>query len=261
MGFQRITSGLLLAVFTALSGPTVSAQPAEAPSAAIPKAGAATYATKLHLAYIRAADAQTNQVSQRGLEGLAAMLKEKTAVEPQGVIGLDIDRDELSMFPVLYWPVSENAVPLSEKAQKKVQTYLDTGGLIIFDIKNSSEPIGSTKTLNRLLGNVALKFPEALGKDHVLHKTFYNLEGLRGSFNYNTVMVEKARTKGAENVSSVIIGENNWAGAWAGLTLPQGSREKEMALRAGVNMVMYALTGNYKTDQAQIMKTIDKLDK
>jgi hypothetical protein len=261
MGFQKITAGLLLAAFTATSVPPVLAQPAASTPLASSKASTGIYAKKLHLAYIRSADTLANNVMQRGLEGLAAALKEKTSVEPEGVVGLDIERDELALFPIIYWPVSESVMQLSEKAQKKVQTYLDTGGLIIFDLKNTNEPVGSLKGLNRLLGNVTLKYPAAMGKDHVLHQTFYRLEHLRGSFNYNTVLVEKARTRGAENVSSVIIGENNWAGAWAGLTLPQGSREKEMAMRTGINMVMYALTGNYKSDQAQIMKTIDKLDK
>lgn len=258
MGLQKLASGLLLTAAAAFSPSAGSAEPP--PSAAL-RSSTMTHAARLHLAYVRSSSAQADQVSERGLQALASTLAEKTAVEPHGVAAVNIDSDDIGVFPVLYWPVTESAVALSAKTQQKVQAYLDKGGFIIFDIRNSSEPLGSTKSLQRLLGNVTLKIPAAIDKDHVLYKSFYKLETLRGSFNYGTLLVERARSRGADNVSGVIIGENNWAGAWAGLTVPQGSREREMALRSGVNMVMYALTGNYKADQANIMKTIDKLDR
>jgi Domain of unknown function (DUF4159) len=68
-------------------------------------------------------------------------------------------------------------------------------------------------------------------------------------------------------VSSVIIGSHDWAGAWAideyGQTmfpvLPGGERQREMARRFGVNLVMYALTGNYKTDQVHVPALLERL--
>ena len=36
-------------------------------------------------------------------------------------------------------------------------------------------------------------------------------------------------------------------------------RQREMALRAGVNLVMYALTGNYKTDQVHVPALLERL--
>src|SRR5262249_56819365 len=56
---------------------------------------------------------------------------------------------------------------------------------------------------------------------------------------------------------SIVITSNDFAGAWAldesnrpiYPTVPGGEVQREMAFRAGVNIVMYALTGNYKADQ------------
>lgn len=36
-------------------------------------------------------------------------------------------------------------------------------------------------------------------------------------------------------------------------------RQREMALRAGVNLVMYALTGNYKADQVHVPALLERL--
>ena len=36
-------------------------------------------------------------------------------------------------------------------------------------------------------------------------------------------------------------------------------RQRELAYRAGVNMVMYALTGNYKADQVHVQDLLERL--
>ena len=38
-----------------------------------------------------------------------------------------------------------------------------------------------------------------------------------------------------------------------------GEVQREMAFRAGVNLVMYALTGNYKADQVHIPALLERL--
>ena len=57
-----------------------------------------------------------------------------------------------------------------------------------------------------------------------------------------------------------MIGSNDWASAWAVNELgrpvyavvPGGERQRELAYRVGINLVMYALTGNYKADQVHV---------
>ena len=79
--------------------------------------------------------------------------------------------------------------------------------------------------------------------------------------------VDRADPNVNDGVSSVIIGGHDWAGAWAvdelGLAaypvLPGGERQRELARRVGVNVVMYALTGNYKTDQVHIPALLERL--
>jgi hypothetical protein len=68
-------------------------------------------------------------------------------------------------------------------------------------------------------------------------------------------------------VSPVIIGSNDWAAAWAVdqqgrplvAVVPGGEHQREMAYRFGVNVVMYAFTGNYKTDQVHVPALLERL--
>ena len=75
---------------------------------------------------------------------------------------------------------------------------------------------------------------------------------------------------GRDNVTSVIIGSNDWVGSWADsfgqknfnrFNNSPDSRQREMAMRFGVNLVMYALTGNYKADQVHIPHILKRLDR
>ncbi|HJU19232.1 MAG TPA: DUF4159 domain-containing protein [Stellaceae bacterium] len=79
--------------------------------------------------------------------------------------------------------------------------------------------------------------------------------------------VEPAGDHVNDGVSTVIVGANDWAGAWAiddeGRAMfpvvPGGEPQREMALRFGINLVMYVLTGNYKADQVHVPAILERL--
>ncbi|MDO9125619.1 MAG: DUF4159 domain-containing protein, partial [Parvibaculum sp.] len=70
-----------------------------------------------------------------------------------------------------------------------------------------------------------------------------------------------------DGVTTILVGSNDYAAAWArdarGRPLfpvsPGGERQREMADRFGVNLVMYALTGNYKADQVHVPALLERL--
>ena len=72
-----------------------------------------------------------------------------------------------------------------------------------------------------------------------------------------------------DGVTPVIIGSNDWASAWAidangRYLLPvghgaSGERQRERAYRFGVNLIMYVLTGNYKSDQVHVPALLERL--
>jgi hypothetical protein len=123
------------------------------------------------------------------------------------------------------------------------------------------------RRLGQLLGEIDLPPLERVAPDHVLTRAFYLLQDFPGRWVGQPVWVDQAPPALNDGVSSVIIGGHDWAGAWAedeygGSLLPVvpgGELQREMARRFGVNLVMYALTGNYKTDQVHIPALLERL--
>jgi hypothetical protein len=241
--------------------------------------------SEVSLAYVITGDARVDQTSEAGLRGLSEVLFRRTSIEPAAPVGVNLEMDELSVYPFLYWPISENQPRPSTEAYSRLNRYLRTGGMILFDTRDASTSGFSTSTPNgRRLQQLALPLDipplEPIPGDHVLTRTFYLLQDFPGRFISRDVWVEAApedaeRVEGMpfrnlnDNVTPVVIGGNDWAAAWAvderGSPLYPvgrgfaGERQREIAYRFGVNLVMHVLTGNYKSDQVHVPALLDRL--
>lgn len=243
----------------------------EPPSPGDPDAFAIEASAETHLAYVRTGMPQVDATSRAGLQGLSLVLNQRTAVEAPPPMGLDIERDELAFFPLLYWPVTTEQAPPSDEALRRLNAYLKNGGTILFDTRDQSgAPGGSGGGNERLRALVrGLDIPPLMPvpPDHVLTKSFYLMQEFPGRWTGGTLWVERSEGRVNDGVSSVIIGANDWAAAWAiddlgrpmFAVVPGGERQREMAYRFGVNLVMYALTGNYKSDQVHVPAILERL--
>ena len=234
------------------------------------------------LAYVKTGLADVDAISQAGLTGLGLALKARTSYEPLEPMGLDLERDDLSLYPMLYWPMDPREKSLSPKGLSRVSEYMRNGGTIVFDTRDLS--LGAVRgpaspgeqTLRRLTGGLDLPPLEEVPADHVLTKTFYIVRDFPGRWTGGKLWVEALPpapkngappARGGDGVSPVIIGGNDWAAAWAVdanghfLTTPSpgGELQREMAVRFGINLVMYALTGNYKTDVVHAPALLQRL--
>ena len=103
--------------------------------------------------------------------------------------------------------------------------------------------------------------------DHVLTKAFYLLQEFPGRWDGGTLWIQQPDERINDGVSPIIIGGNDFAAAWAidsthrplYPVVPGGDRQREMAFRFGINLVMYALTGNYKADQVHVPAILERL--
>ena len=101
----------------------------------------------------------------------------------------------------------------------------------------------------------------------MLSRAFYLLSDFPGRFTGDTVWVQRDQDRTNDSVSPVIIGGNDWAAAWAinsdgdnpYAVIPGGQHQRTLAYRFGVNLVMYALTGNYKGDQVHVPAILQRL--
>jgi len=226
------------------------------------------------LGYILTGDPVVDEISRDGLRGLSEMLTRRTAVEPSQPFGVDPEVDELAFFPLLYWPVTENQPSLSETASANLNAYMRNGGIILIDTQDRYEVgtlgSGTGSGLQRLIQIAgALEIPPLIpvGEDHVLTRTFYLLNDFPGRYTGGSVFVEDGAGSSDTEVSPVMLGSNDWAAAWARdqvgrfrfPVVPGGEIQREMAFRFGINLVMYALTGNYKADQVHVPSILERL--
>ncbi len=257
-GVLRVAAGALFVV--ALAG--TSAKAASDENRLIDATGT------IHLAYVTTGDADADATARAGLAGLSWQLAHRTAVAPGDPIAVDIESDDLIVFPVIYWAVTDSQAAPSPAAVARINQYLATGGVLLIDTRDQEVgAVGGDPRLDRLLAGVHIPPLEPIRPDHVLTRSFYLMRDFPGRWAGGTLWVEPPDEHVNDGVSALIVGANDWAAAWAtdGRNEPQfavepgGETQREMAYRFGINLVMYALTGNYKADQLHVGTILDRL--
>lgn len=235
-----------------------------------------------HLAYVITGEPEVDRISEAGLEGLTQFLTFRTALEPGAPVGLDISKDELSFYPMIYWPISATAPMPSAATISRIDAYMRNGGTVLFDTRDQISSFdGSSTTANGqrlqdILANVDIPALEPAPADHILTRAFYLLSNFPGRYTGSPMWVQarqEARNPdrplaaSGDGVSPILITANDLAGAWAidanGIpllpTVPSDEMQREYAYRTGVNIMMYMLTGNYKADQVHVPDLLQRL--
>jgi hypothetical protein len=223
------------------------------------------------LGYIVTGDSQLDAVSRAGLEGLSEYVNRRTAatlVEPDAV---EPGKTDLSFYPLLYWPITAEAQPLASEQAAALNDYMSRGGIILVDTRESGSGAGfapgTGSALQRVAQGLVIPPLAPLTTEHVLARAFYLLQDFPGRYTGGSVWVQRDQDRANDSVSPVIIGGNDWASAWAVdeagrnpyAVIPGGARQRTLAYRFGVNLVMYALTGNYKGDQVHVPAILQRL--
>jgi hypothetical protein len=288
-GFARLTRRRRAAAAALLLVATIGAAGVLAPRAlAQPDDFALQSTIETRLAYVVTGNAEVDNISRTGLRGLTRFLAQRTALEAGEPTGVDVARDELAFFPLIYWPIVHDAQKPSPQALARIDAYMKQGGTVLFDTRDAimapPGPGGESRSpgmvaLRTILSSLDIPELEPVSKDHVLTKTFFLLRDFPGRFNTGQLWVEalpvgneteeeeRRPARAGDGVSSVLITSNDLAGAWAMRPdgqpmlplVPGEPRQREFAFRAGVNIVMYTLTGNYKADQVHVPALLERL--
>ena len=235
------------------------------------------------LAYVVTGDAEVDEESKDGLLTLSRTLAQRTSLTPGTPVGVDPARDELAFYPMLYWPIVASSAEPSPATVARVATYMKQGGTIVFDTRDAltqrpdGPPTPAALWLRHLLDGVDVPQLEPVPPDHVVTKTFYLLNGFVGRYADGQTWIEALPpanpadgvrpARSGDGVSPIIITSDDLAAGWAAdrfgeplyTLVPGGARQHEMALRGGVNLVMYTLTGNYKADQVHVRDLLQRL--
>ncbi|MDG1371382.1 MAG: DUF4159 domain-containing protein [Paracoccaceae bacterium] len=275
----RLTPGAAALLVALIAAPQADAQDTTLERALIA-------ANNTVLAYVITGDAKVDRISAAGVLGLSRFLNSKTAIEPVEPLPVDLEVDDLSLYPLIYWPITEGQPTPSAEASARLNEFMRNGGMLMIDTRDAhlaspGQPGPNTRALRRLVANLDLPPLAPVHADHVLTRTFYLLDRFPGRWTGGQIWLEEDRTLDRDDdaqdqlisdpndgVSPVVIGSADWAAAWAigddgEFILPvgrgNGYRQREMALRTGVNVVMYAMTGNYKSDQVHVPALLERI--
>lgn len=241
-----------------------------------PLARAENPALTTSLAYVITGNAQADEISADGLGYLSAAVSAHSSAQLGPPAGVSPSVDDISLYPLLYWPVLADEAPPDAAACAAMKTYMRHGGLLVIDTQGGDADApgsgagftpGAGAALQRDTACLDLPPMQALTSHNVLAHCFYIIHDFPGKFAGAPVWVATAAARDADGVSPVIIGGNDWAGAWARdaygapeqTPLPDGEAQRMIADRFGANLVIYALTGSYKADQAGLPDLLNRL--
>lgn len=164
--------------------------------------------------------------------------------------------DDLREHPLIFVSGDREFAPWAPAAREALRRWLQAGGMLVFDSSEDRVDGGFHASARREVLALLPDQPlERLPASHVLFKSFYlcrGNEGRRPTADFVEGVHEDGRLK-------ILYSHNDLLGAWsrdasgrASLAVNGGERGREMALRFGVNILMYALTHDYKEDQVHV---------
>jgi len=139
----------------------------------------------------------------------------------------------------------------------RLRRHITYGGFLLVDSAEGRAGGGFDESVRRLLAQTLPgELPARIPAEHVLWKSFYVLHGAPGR------ILAAPYIEGVERDRrlAVVYTQNDLGGAlardgfgrWEHEVIPGGEAQREEAFRLGVNLVMYALCLDYKTEQAHI---------
>lgn len=269
---RSAAAGLILAATGLLVATAADAQPRRSTLSANDEF-ALKAALDLRLAYVITGQADVDQMSRAGLYGLTEALFRRTSIEGTEPLGINLEADDVSLVPFLYWPIVPGQPPLSDGALRRIDQFMKTGGMILFDTRDQAMGLSgtaaspNTEKLRQFLARLDIPPLMPVPDDHVLTKAFYLMQDFPGRYSGGTLWVERNPGGDKDGVTSIVIGSHDFAAAWAidpggrplAVTVPNNPRQREFAYRFGINLLMYTLTGNYKADQVHVPALLERL--
>jgi hypothetical protein len=193
----------------------------------------------------------------RAFRRLMASLDSRTSVETS-FERRTVKLEDLDLFyyPFFYLAGKEGFEPFTEEEQRRLRRFLKLGGTLLIDDVSGEENSPFHSQVREEFKNILPEFPfTQIAQEHVIFKSFYLLSLASGR------KIVKPYLEGItftdEDRTPVIYSRNDLGGAWSEdefgkwqyECIPGGETQRELAFRLGVNIIMYALTGNYKKDQ------------
>lgn len=199
-----------------------------------------------------------------GLRRIAWELQRRTSVEVlPDARPFALSSPDLFEYPFLYLGGDGAFPPFSEAEVENLRRYLTFGGFLLADANDGSDGEGFDASFRREMARVLPQSPLTdVPSKHVVFKSFFLLDSAPGRLLNKPQLLSANLGKRA----AVMYSQNDLAGAWnrseAGDyefdVSPGGEPQRELAVRLGVNVCMYALCLDYKDDAVHLPLILNK---
>ena len=199
------------------------------------------------------------------LRSLLAQVSRRTSIEVnREPVALNVSDPELFRHPFITMAGDAGFDPFPEKDLKILRNYLSYGGFLFIDDNSARADSAFSASVRKMISAL---FPQnPLGKisrDHSIFRSFYLLNTVSGRIIIKPYL-EGISIKGR---TVLVVSSNDQGGAWSLNKLGHwnydvivgGYRQRQLAIRLGVNIIMYALTLDYKKDMVHLPIILERL--
>ncbi|MFY0580447.1 DUF4159 domain-containing protein [Cystobacter fuscus] len=199
-----------------------------------------------------------------GLRRISWEVQRRTSVEVlPDARPFALSSPEIFEYPFLYLGGDGSFPPFSTAEVENLRRYLTFGGFLLADANDGSDGDGFDASFRREIARVLPRSPlTAVPSTHVVFKSFFLLDSAPGRV-LNKPQLEAAMVG---KRAAVMYSQNDLAGAWSRGELgdyefdvtPGGEPQRELAVRLGINLCMYALCLDYKDDAVHLPLILNK---
>ncbi len=185
------------------------------------------------------------QPLQQALTTLQQNLNTRTTATFSAPIAVEPNTADLALFPVLFWQPTTSA--LAPNAAPAMQNYLSKGGMLVIFAGDDAQNLAT------ITKNLQLPALQTLPANHVLWHSFYLLQA--GAWLTQPIWLDQIAVNHESQIASVIILPADLLDKMA----DPANTDRETAVRLFINVMIYALTGDYKSDQVHLPYILERL--
>ena len=199
------------------------------------------------------------------LRSLLAQIARRTSIEVnREPTSLKLSDPKLFKYPFIYLGGDKAFEPFEESDLKTLRKYLSYGGFIFIDDNSAIANSEFDRSVRRMVERMFPKMPlRKISRDHSVFRSFYLLNRVSGRAIIKSSM-EGISLKGR---TVLMYSVNDQAGAWARNKLGDwnydviagGYRQRQLSIRLGINIILYALTLDYKKDMVHLPIILERL--
>jgi Domain of unknown function (DUF4159) len=199
------------------------------------------------------------------VRSLMAQLARRTSIEVnRETLEIELTDPDLYRYPFIYMAGNGAFNPFSKKELRILRHYLGFGGFLLIDDNSSKAHSGFDASIRELMSELFPKIPlQKISRSHSIYRSFYLINRAAGRIVLNPFL-EGISVKGR---TVLVYSTNDLGGAWARDKLGHwsydiiagGNSQRQGSIRLAVNIVMYALTLDYKKDMVHLPIILERL--